>query len=56
MQPLAGSIATTVYLFMRVHRRPRMIYDRLEVRKLLHFSGYLLGSNVLSHVTKTCRA
>lgn len=56
MQPLAGSIVTTVYLFMRVHWRPRMIYDRLEVRKLLHFSGYLLGSNVLSHVTKNLQS
>ncbi|MEO3691059.1 lipopolysaccharide biosynthesis protein [Roseateles paludis] len=56
MQPLAGSTATTAYLFWRVRWWPQLIYDRSEVQQLLGFSGYLLGSNILSHITKNLQS
>jgi O-antigen/teichoic acid export membrane protein len=56
MQPLVGTIATTGYLFWRVRWLPRMIFAREEASQLLGFSGYLLGSSILSHITKNLQS
>lgn len=52
LQPVVGNAVTMVFLYVRTRWRPSFEFNFDEVRGLLVFSGQLLGSNVVGHVTR----
>ncbi|MBN8507261.1 MAG: lipopolysaccharide biosynthesis protein [Burkholderiales bacterium] len=52
LQPVAGNAATMLLLYARARWLPSFEFDLEGVRGLLVFSGQLLGSNVIGHVTR----
>lgn len=51
-QPVVGGLLNAAFLFWRAQWAPKWTFSIAEVRGLLVFSGQLLGSNVLVHVTR----
>lgn len=51
-QPVIGTLVTMLFLFARARWRPDLTFDFAAVAGLLRFSGQLLLSNVLAHVTR----
>lgn len=52
VQPVLGNGVTLVFLYVRTRWRPSFEFNFSEVRGLLVFSGQLLGSSVVGHVTR----
>lgn len=52
LQPLAGTIVATAIMFRRTGWRPTAEFELAGISGILKFSGHLLFSNVLGHVSR----
>jgi PST family polysaccharide transporter len=51
-QPLVGGTITMLYWFVKSRWLPRLLFSATEVRGVLGFSGQILGSSLVMHVTR----
>lgn len=53
IQPLAGNLATAAVLYGAVRWWPKFRYSYPRIRHLVHFSGNVLGSSLLSYAQRS---
>ncbi len=51
-QPLTGSCVRVILLWMATRWFPDMVFSWISVRRLIHFSAGVMGSNLLNHANR----